>query len=88
MNTYQEVKEYAEKRNNEFKSGEFGDIVEVEFFDAEMKIRWAFVEKKDDFVFVFAEHYPPMFQHVDETKWFRQTDFDGNVIKEWENDDR
>ena len=88
MNTYQEVKEYAEDRKSGLKSGEFDDIVEVEFFDAYMEIRWAFVEKKDDFVIVFAEHYPPLIQHFDETKWFRQMDFDGNMKKEWENDDR
>lgn len=85
MNTYQEAKSYAE--NKELKAGDFGSVVEVEFVDAEMKIKWAFAEKKGEFVFVFAEHYPPIFQHVDETNWFRQKGFDGEVIKNWENDE-
>lgn len=85
--TYEDAKEYAEDRQNSL-TGSFGDVVEVEFFDAHMEIKWAFVEVKDDTVFVFSEHYPPIFQHVDETVRFRQTDFDGNEIKSWENEDR
>jgi hypothetical protein len=86
METYKEIKEYAEDKKLNLRSGDFRYIVEVEFVDAEMEIRWAFVEKKGNFVIVFAEHYPPLIQHVDETDWFRQKDFDGNVEKEWKNE--
>lgn len=88
MNTYQELKEYVEDRTESLEAGDFGNIVEVDFFDAHMEIKWAFVEQKGDFVIVFAEHYPPLFQHVDETIRFEERDFDGTVLKEWENDDR
>lgn len=86
MENYSELREYIDSQKEELDARDFGgDTVEVEFVDAYMEIRWAFVEKKGDFVIVFAEHYPPLFQHVDETKWFEQRTYEGETVKSWEN---
>lgn len=85
---YSEAKEYAQARIDELRAGDFENVVEVNFADAYMLIRWAFVERREDMVFVFAEHYPPFFQHVDETEWYKVKTFDGEVLNEWDNPER
>jgi len=79
---YSEAVEYAEKRKKELRAGGFENVVEVKFTDAYMEIRWAFVERYEDMVFVFAEHYPPFFQHVDETEWYKVKTPDGQVVSD------
>lgn len=80
--TQTRAEEYIEHRNSEIEAGDLTNEVEVEFTDAHMKIRWADLERKGNHIFIFAEHYSPICQHVDETdRYVVRKMANGNAIK-------
>lgn len=88
MESVSKAKEYAENFYSDVKAGDLSSEVEVEFVDAYMEVRWATIERKGDFVFLFAEHYPPIFHHIDEVKWYKEKSMgEGDLLDSWENPD-
>jgi hypothetical protein len=88
METFQKAQEYAENVVSEMEAGDFTSEVEIEFVDAYIEVQWATVERKGEFVFLFAEHYPPIFHHVDEVKWYKQRGMrERALLDSWENPD-